>query len=144
MSPLRRASPLPRPPRWPGGAPKYEIVDGGIPVSLTGVAGDPERGKAAMINRKSGNCLSCHEVSVLSDQPFHGEVGPALDGASERWSEPELRLIVVNSKEVFEDTIMPGFYRTEGLNRVMDSFAGKTILTAQEVEDVVAYLLTLK
>lgn len=97
-----------------------------------------------MINRKSGNCLSCHEVSVLSDQPFHGEVGPALDGASERWSEPELRLIVVNSKEVFEDTIMPGFYRTEGLNRVMDSFAGKTILTAQEVEDVVAYLLTLK
>ena len=125
-------------------APKYDVVDGGIPASLTGVAGNPENGKAAMLNRKGGNCLSCHAISALSDQPFHGEVGPTLDGAADRWSEAQLRLIVANSKAVFEDTIMPAFYRTEGLHRVADKFADKTILSAQEVEDVVAYLLTVK
>ncbi|MFN0263057.1 sulfur oxidation c-type cytochrome SoxX [Tepidamorphus sp. 3E244] len=123
---------------------KYEVTDGEIAKSLTGQAGDPEAGKAAMINRRGGNCLACHEVSALSDQPFHGEVGPSLDGAGSRWSEGELRLIVANSKAVFEDTIMPAFHRTEGLNRVAEKFQGKTILSAQEVEDVVAYLMTLK
>lgn len=126
------------------GAVNYTVVDGGIPVSLTGVAGDADNGRKVAINRKLGNCLACHQVSAIPEQPFQGEVGPALDGAGSRWSEAELRLLVSNSKMVFENTIMPGFHRTEGLNRVADKFAGKPILSAQEVEDVVAFLMTLK
>lgn len=125
-------------------AQKYDIVDGGIPASLTGVAGNADNGKATMINRKAGNCLACHAVSALSDQAFHGEVGPALDGVAGRWDEPKLRLILANSKAVFEGTIMPAFYKTDGFERVRKEFVGKTILTAQEVEDVIAYLMTLK
>ena len=96
-------------------------------------------------DRKLGNCLACHANSDQSDQPFHGEVGPELDGVADRWSEPELRGIVVNSKVLFGDgTIMPSFYRLKNGVRTMESFEGKTILSAELVEDVVAYLLTLK
>lgn len=122
----------------------YDVVDGGIPKSLTGTPGDVEAGKKAIINRKLGNCLACHEVTAMQDQPFHGNIGPSLDGVAERYDEAQLRLILVDSKQVFDGTIMPGFYRMKGLNRVGKKFEGKTILTAQEVEDVVAYLKTLK
>ncbi|MEM1419222.1 MAG: sulfur oxidation c-type cytochrome SoxX [Pseudomonadota bacterium] len=123
-----------------------EIVDdSAIPASLTGVAGDPVAGKDVFTGRKLGNCLACHQVSSLMDeQQFHGEVAPPLDGVADRYSEGELRLQVVNSKVINEDTLMPAFYRVEGLNRVNEKFEGKTILTAQQVEDVVAYLQTLK
>ena len=83
-------------------------------------------------------------MTKLSAHPFHGEIGPSLDGVAERYEEPQLLLQVVNAKEINPDTIMPGFYRTEGLHLVSDKFKGKPILTAQEVEDVVAYLKTLK
>lgn len=122
----------------------YNVVDGGIPEALTSEAGSVDRGRESMINRKQGNCLACHAVSALADQPFHGVVGPPLDGVAERWSEAELRLIVVNSQAVFEGTIMPAFYTTDGLKRVAKKFQGKTILTAQQVEDIIAYLKTLK
>jgi len=122
----------------------YTIVEDGIPTALSVEAGNVERGRDAMINRKQGNCLACHAISVLSDQPFHGEVGPTLDGVAGRWDEPQLRLILVNSKEVFEDTIMPAFYKAEGYNRVAKKFDGKSILSAQQVEDVIAFLQTLK
>lgn len=125
-------------------SPKYEVVDGGIPASLTGVAGDAGKGKDTMINRKLGNCLACHAVSALADQPFHGEVGPSLDDVASRYNEAQLRLILVDSKQVFEGTIMPAFYKSEGFMRPRKEFVGKTILTAQEVEDVIAYLETLK
>ena len=118
--------------------------DGTIAASLTGVAGDAANGAKVFMNRKLGNCLACHINADMEEQPFHGEVGPALDGVAGRWSEAELRGIVTNSKEMFPDTIMPAFYRVEGFNRTLDKFGGKSILTAQEVEDVVAYLLTLK
>ena len=124
--------------------PTLNIVGDGIPASLTGAPGDPEAGKKVLINRKQGNCLACHVVSALSDQPFHGEVGPPLDGAGDRWEEAQLRLIVADSKRVFEGTIMPAFHRTDGLSRVAKKFKGKTILSAAQVEDVVAYLKTLK
>lgn len=127
-----------------GDVVKYKVVDYGIPKSLTGKAGDPAAGEKAFVNRKLGNCLACHQVTKLSAHPFHGEIGPSLDGVAERYEEPQLRLQVVNAKEINPDTIMPGFYRTEGLHLVMDKFKGKPILTAQEVEDVVAYLKTLK
>ena len=95
-------------------------------------------------NRKLGNCLACHQNEDLRAEPFHGEVGPMMDGAGDRWSEAELRGIVVNSKMMFDGTIMPSFYRTTNGARPLDKFAGKTILSAEQVEDVVAYLLTLK
>ncbi|NIO38863.1 MAG: sulfur oxidation c-type cytochrome SoxX [Burkholderiales bacterium] len=99
---------------------------------------------AVFLNRKKGNCLACHVVSSLSDEPFHGEVGPPLDGVADRMSAGEMRLRVVDPKVVNEDTIMPAFYRTEGFERVLKDFEGKSILSAQEVEDVLAYLQTMK
>ncbi|MEM8950172.1 MAG: sulfur oxidation c-type cytochrome SoxX [Pseudomonadota bacterium] len=123
----------------------YEIVDEtSIPEPLTGKPGDPDKGRETFINRKLGNCLGCHAVTELEAEPFHGEVGPPLDGVADRYEEGELRLQVVNAKVVNPDTIMPGFYVTEGLHRVAEKFEGKTILSAEEVEDIVAYLMTLK
>jgi len=122
----------------------YKIVDGGIPESLTGKPGDPDAGRAAMINQRLGNCLACHQSTALKDQPFHGEIGPALDGVADRYSEAQIRLIVVNAKEMFDGTMMPAFYKSDGLTRVMDSFSGKSILSAADVENVVAYLKTFK
>ncbi|MEO0818807.1 MAG: sulfur oxidation c-type cytochrome SoxX [Pseudomonadota bacterium] len=121
------------------------IVDGVIETPLTATPGDPEKGRQWFAGRKLGNCLACHVNADLKNQPFHGEVGPALDGVAERWSEAELRAIVVNSKAVFGDaTIMPAFYRDSGYTRPLSDFDGKTILSAQQVEDIVAYLKTLK
>ena len=123
---------------------KYEVVEMAIPKSLTGKAGDPATGEKVFINRKLGNCLACHQVTALEAQPFHGLIGPTLDGVAERYNEGQLRLQVVNAKAINPDTIMPAFYRTEGLHRVLKKFDGKSILTAEQVEDVVAYLTTLK
>jgi sulfur-oxidizing protein SoxX len=118
--------------------------DGAIGVTLTAQAGDPAAGRKVFMNRKQGNCLACHANEDMSDQSFHGEVGPALDGVADRWEAAELRGIVVNSKMMFEGTIMPAFYKDAGFERNLKNFQGKSILNAQQVEDVVAYLLTLK
>ena len=96
------------------------------------------------MNRKKGNCLACHVNTDMAEQTFHGEVGPELDGVADRWNTAELRGILVNSKKMFEGTIMPAFYRDSGYNRVLKKFDGKTILSAQEVEDLLAYVATLK
>ena len=125
-------------------AASVEIVEGTVAAPLTSMPGDAASGKQTFINRTLGNCLACHEVTELSDHPFHGRVGPGLDGVADRYSEAELRAIIVDSKSVFEDTIMPAFYRADGFNRVGKKFAGKTILQAQQVDDVLAYLKTLK
>ena len=79
----------------------------------------------------------------MTEQPFHGEVGPSLDGVGDRWNAAELRGIISNSKEMFPETIMPAFYIDSGYERPLEDFAGKSILSAQQVEDIVAYLLTL-
>jgi sulfur-oxidizing protein SoxX len=125
-------------------------TDGAVATSLTGVAGDPAEGRQIM-NKGAGNCIACHAVSDLAEFPFHGEVGPPLDGVADRWGEAELRGIVANAKQMFPDTVMPSFYRTTGFIRPGDEYTGKAatgelmpLLTAQQVEDVVAYLLTLK
>ena len=123
----------------------FEIVDEtSIPASLTGASGDAGKGRETFINRKQGNCLGCHAVAELAAEPFHGEVGPPLDGVADRYEEGEIRLQVVNAKVANPDTIMPGFYVSDGLHRVAEKFQGKTILTADQVEDIVAYLMTLK
>ncbi|MCF2904136.1 sulfur oxidation c-type cytochrome SoxX [Octadecabacter sp. CECT 8868] len=123
---------------------------GEIEVSLSGEAGDAERGLEVMVSRGKGNCIACHEVTALQEYPFHGEVGPMLDGAGDRWTEADLRGIVANAKNVFPESIMPAFYRTDGFTRPGDAYTGRAaegdldpLLTAQEIEDVVAYLMTL-
>jgi L-cysteine S-thiosulfotransferase len=116
-----------------------------IPKPLTGKSGDPKEGEKVVVERRLGNCLSCHEIDALRREEFHGDVGPSLDGVAGRWDTGMLRMIVVNAKKVFgEETVMPAFYRVDGLNRVRPEFLGKPILTAQQVEDVVAFLATLK
>lgn len=122
-----------------------KFTDDGVDASLTGGAGDVAKGRAVFSNRKQGNCLACHVNAEQKEHSFHGEVGPPLDGVADRYSEAELRAIVINSKQVLTDeTIMPGFYSVKLGARVNKKFADKTILTAQQVEDVVAYLTTLK
>jgi sulfur-oxidizing protein SoxX len=116
-----------------------------IPAPLTGKPGDPQEGGKVVAGRRLGNCLSCHEIDALRAEEFHGDVGPSLDGVAGRWDTATLRMIVVNAKKVFgEETVMPAFYRVDGLNRVRPEFVGKPILTTQQVEDVVAFLATLK
>ena len=124
--------------------------DGAVSESLTGAPGDPDAGRQIM-NKGSGNCIACHAVSDLDELPFHGEVGPPLDGVADRWSEAELRGIVANAKQMFPETVMPSFYKTEGFIRPGDDYTGKAaqgdlepLLSAQDVENVVAYLKTLK
>ncbi len=122
----------------------FKVVDeSSIPESLTGKPGDPVEGRKVAINRKQGNCLACH-VLPIPEQSFHGEVGPDLSAVGSAYSEGEIRLRVVNPKIMNPDTIMPAFYRVDGFHRVLKKFDGKSILSAQQVEDVVAYLMTLK
>lgn len=116
---------------------------GAVEASLTGVAGNAENGASVFKNRKLGNCLACHANNSMLDQSFHGEVGPPLDGVGANWSEAELRGIVTNSKNTFDGTIMPAFYAVDYAFRPLEKFDGKSVLSAQDVEDVVAYLLTL-
>ena len=123
---------------------KFQVKGGeSIPKSLTGKPGDPKAGRKTAIATKLGNCLACH-VMPVPEQPFHGEVGPDLNGVGGRYSAGEIRLRLVDAKILNPDTIMPAFYKKDGLHRVMKKFQGKTILTAQQVEDVVAYMMTLK
>ncbi len=122
-----------------------KIVDGKLEKSLTGKPGDPAEGRKSFVNRRLGNCLACHVNKDTAKEQFHGDIGPPVDGVAERYDAAQLRAILVNSKAVFGDqTVMPGFYRTSGFNHIRKEFEGKTILTAQQVEDVLAYLLTLK
>ena len=122
-----------------------KFKDQTVPASLTGKSGNAKSGKKLFIGRKLGNCLACHANKDASGQQFHGEVGPALDGVAGRYSEAQLRAIVTNPKMVFgKQTLMPAFYRKAGFVRVRKKFKGKTILSAQQVEDVIAYLRTLK
>lgn len=117
--------------------------DGAVRTPLTDTAGNAENGRKVFASRKLGNCLACHANEDLAEQNFHGQVGPPLDGVAERWSQAELRGIVSNSKMMFEGTIMPAFYKDAGYTRPLKKFDGKSILSAQQVEDVVAYLMTL-
>ena len=129
------------------GTPPGEVVIASLKVEqpLTSTPGDPVEGRKTFASKKLGNCLACHANADLSDQLFHGEIGPALDGVASRWSPEHLRTIVVNAKAVFTDiSIMPAFYSLDVGENVRKDLVGKTILTAQQVEDVVAYLSTLK
>lgn len=125
--------------------------DGKIDASLTGAPGDPQNGIKVMTTASLGNCVACHTVGALPDVQFPGNIAPPLDGVATRWTEGELRGIVANAKMTFDGSFMPAFYKTEGFVRPGDGYTGKApegalppILTSQQIEDVVAYLLTLK
>ena len=116
-----------------------------VAESLTGAPGNPEEGAKVFKDRGLGNCLACHTNKQQDKELFHGNVGPVLDGVATRYQPEQIRAIVVNSKAVFgPDTVMPGFYSLDVGTDVRKDLVGKTILTAAQVEDVVAYLTTLK
>jgi sulfur-oxidizing protein SoxX len=114
-----------------------------IPESLTGAKGDPTRGRAIVANRQVGLCLLCHS-GPFPEERFQGNLAPDLRGAGKRWSEGQLRLRIVDSARINPTTIMPAYHRTEGLTRVSPSWRGKPILSAEQIEDVVTFLMTLK
>jgi sulfur-oxidizing protein SoxX len=121
----------------------YQIVGDAIPASLTDAKGDPDRGRAIVANHNTGLCLLCHS-GPFPDDKFQGNLAPDLAGAGARSSEGQLRLRIVDASKLNPDTIMPPFYRTDRLIRVPQEYRGKPVLTAMDVEDVVAYLMTLK
>jgi sulfur-oxidizing protein SoxX len=114
-----------------------------IPEPLTGARGDPARGRAIVANRQVGLCLLCHS-GPFPEERFQGDLAPDLRGAGARWSEGQLRLRIVDSGRIDPATIMPAYHRTEGLARVAPAWRGKPVLSAEQIEDVVAFLMTLK
>ena len=124
--------------------PGYVVAGDGIAAPLAGaVAGDAARGRALVANRQASLCLLCH-TGPIPEERFQGNLAPDLQGACQRRSAAQLRLRIVDARHFNPMTIMPSYYKTDGLNRVAPGFQGKTILTAQQIEDVVAWLLTLK
>jgi len=133
-------------------APKDVKFDeyGAVEVSLSGASGDAVNGALIAGTKSKGNCVACHAITALADVPFHGEVGPSLDGAGARWNAAELRGLLANAKMTFDGTVMPAFYKVDGFTRPGNAYTGKAaegelmpILTAQEIEDVVAFVATL-
>jgi sulfur-oxidizing protein SoxX len=114
-----------------------------IPESLTGAKGDPARGRAIVTNRQVGLCLLCHS-GPFPEERFQGNLATDLAGAGKRWSEGQLRLRIVDSSRINPATIMPSYYRSEGLVRVAPAWRGKPVLSAEQIEDVVAFLMTLR
>jgi sulfur-oxidizing protein SoxX len=119
----------------------YKIVADGIPESLTGSPGDATRGRALVLDR-STTCILCHSGPFGTQ--FQGDLSPSLAGAGDRWTASQLRLRLADAAHFNPDTIMPSYYRLDGLIRVGRNWTGKPILTADQIEDVVAYLATLK
>jgi L-cysteine S-thiosulfotransferase len=110
---------------------------------LTDTPGDPDRGRAIVADRQVGLCLLCHS-GPFPEVPFMGTLAPDLSGVGARLIEPEIRDRLIDSRALNPDTIMPAYFSTDGLTRVAEGWQGRTILTAQQIEDVTAYLTTLK
>lgn len=120
----------------------YAVVDDAVPASLTGNPGDPARGRAIVVNRQF-TCLLCHS-GPFAEQRFQGDLAPSLAGTGARWSEGQLRLRMVDAARLNAATIMPSYYKVDGLQRVGEAWRGRPILSAEQIEDVVAYLATLR
>lgn len=121
----------------------FIVIGDAIPTSLTGTPGDPARGRAIVVSRQTGLCILCHS-GPFPEERFQGTVAPDLAGAGSRWSEGQLRLRLVDNRRVNPDTIMPSYYRVDGLARVAPAWRGKPVLTAEQIEDAVAFLATLR
>jgi sulfur-oxidizing protein SoxX len=120
----------------------YNVVGDAIPASLTGAPGDAVRGRALVLNRTS-TCILCHS-GPFPEEKFQGDLSPDLTGAGSRWSAGQLRLRLVDGSRLNPATIMPSYYRIDGLQRVGSAWRGKPILSAEQIEDIVAYLATLR
>jgi sulfur-oxidizing protein SoxX len=120
----------------------YAVVGDAIPASLTGAPGDATRGRA-LVRERTSTCLLCHS-GPLPEEKFQGDLAPNLAGAGSRWSEGQLRLRLVDASRLNPVTIMPSYYRADGLDRVGPAWRGKPILSAEQIEDMVAYLATLR
>ncbi len=120
----------------------YVVAADAITSSLTGAAGDATRGRALVLNRTS-TCILCHS-GPFPEEKFQGDLAPSLTGAGSRWSAGQLRLRLVDGSRLNPATIMPSYYRIEGLERVSTTWRGKPILSAEQIEDIVAYLATLR
>lgn len=122
------------------------LIGDGIAQPLGGLVGDAARGKAIVANRQRGLCVLCHQLPESIGVPlaFQGNLAPSIAGAGSRWSVAQLRLRVVDSRKLNPTSIMPAYHRTDGLTRVGTAWQGKPILDAQQIEDVVAFLVTLK
>ncbi|MCB1792809.1 MAG: sulfur oxidation c-type cytochrome SoxX [Gammaproteobacteria bacterium] len=122
----------------------WEMQNLAIEGALCGLVGDAERGRKLAADSHGGNCLACHQMPI-DEEPFHGTVGPPLHGVGARYSAAQIRLRIVDEQQINPMTIMPGFYRDpRNTNRIAGEFWGKTFLSAQQVEDLVAYLESLK
>ncbi len=119
------------------------VASDSIPSSLTGTAGDAERGRKIVLDRHVGLCLLCHS-GPFPEERFQGDLGPNLSGVGARLSRGQIRARIVDASRVNPNTIMPPYFRTENLQRVAPAYRGKTVLSAEQVEDVVAFLATLK
>jgi L-cysteine S-thiosulfotransferase len=120
----------------------YEIVGDAIPAPLTATPGDAARGRAIVVNRRVGLCLLCHS-GPFPEERLQGNLAPDLAGTGSRWSAAQLRLRLVDASRLNPETIMPPYYRIDGLDRVAPAFRDKPIFSAQQIEDVVAFLATL-
>ncbi|HEX2552539.1 MAG TPA: sulfur oxidation c-type cytochrome SoxX [Microvirga sp.] len=125
------------------GLAPFTIVGDAIPQPLAAGPPDPARGRAIVADRTRGLCLLCH-AGPFPEERFQGNLAPDLAGTGERWSEGQLRLRLVDGRRLNPDTIMPSYHRVDGLTRVGPAWRGKPILSAEEIEDVVAFLKTLR
>ena len=122
--------------------PAYEAADS-LPKPLTDVPGDAARGRLIVASRQTGLCLLCH-TGPIPEERFQGNLAPDLTGAGSRWSQGQLRLRLVDARRLNPQSIMPSYYKTDGLTRVGAAWQGRPLLEAQQIEDVLAFLLTLK
>ena len=120
----------------------YAITGDAIPQPLTTARGDATRGRALVVERTS-TCILCHN-GPFPEQKFQGDLAPSLAGTGSRWSEGQLRLRLVDASSLNAATIMPSYYRVEGLTRIAPAWRGRPILSAEQIEDIVAYLVTLR
>ena len=127
----------------PGVAGGYTVTGDAITDPLASARGDPTRGRAIIVNRQAGLCLLCHS-GPFPEERFQGTIGPDLNGVASRLSEGQIRQRIVDPARTNPDSVMPSYFRTEGLTRVTPSLRGKPILSAEQIEDVVAFLATLK
>lgn len=130
-------------PAHPAALAAYEIVGDAIAAPLDGLRGDPAKGRAIVVERQKGLCLLCHS-GPFPEQRFQGDIGPDLSGVGDRLSQGQLRLRMVDSTALNPASVMPSYHRVDHLTRVARAHQGKPILDAQEVEDVVAFLATLR
>jgi sulfur-oxidizing protein SoxX len=121
----------------------YRIVGDGIPKPLTSDAPNVENGRRIVTERQTGLCVLCHS-GPFPEVRFQGDLATNLAGTGSRWSEAQLRLRLVDAAQFNAQTIMPSYYRTQGLERVGWQWRGQPVLSAQQIEDVVAFLKTLK